>query len=152
MTYAEKLKDPRWQKKRLKILERDEFGCALCGDDTTTLHVHHIAYSKGDPWDIDDSLLKTLCEGCHQHEEQELHRLKYTLINELRNVGFPSYMINAIPKIFKDTNRGWNGYEPCIDIIKFAVDNDGLWDQLTEMYFNHLHERALLRNKEQLPY
>lgn len=29
MTYAEKLKDPRWQKKRLRILERDAFACHM---------------------------------------------------------------------------------------------------------------------------
>jgi phage terminase large subunit GpA-like protein len=64
MTYAEKLKDPRWQKKRLEILERDEWKCKLCGDHTTTLHVHHEKY-KGEPWDADNELLKTLCEHCH---------------------------------------------------------------------------------------
>ncbi len=30
MTYAEQLKDPRWQKRRLEILQRDEWRC-LCG-------------------------------------------------------------------------------------------------------------------------
>ena len=32
MGYSEKLKDPRWQKKRLEILERDNFRCQYCGD------------------------------------------------------------------------------------------------------------------------
>jgi len=27
LTYSEKLKDPRWQKKRLEILSRDNFTC-----------------------------------------------------------------------------------------------------------------------------
>lgn len=64
MTYAEKLKDPRWQKKRLQILNRDEFKCTLCGDEKTTLHVHHLKYSK-EPWEIEDKFLKTLCQDCH---------------------------------------------------------------------------------------
>jgi hypothetical protein len=64
MTYSEKLKDPRWQKLRLKILERDQFKCTLCSDEKTTLHVHHEEYKK-DPWDADIDKLKTLCSDCH---------------------------------------------------------------------------------------
>lgn len=66
MTYAEKLRDPRWQRKRLEILNRDEFTCQLCGDTETTLHIHHKKYFKGkDPWNIDNKHLVTLCEHCH---------------------------------------------------------------------------------------
>jgi hypothetical protein len=66
MTYSEKLKDPRWQKKRLEILERDEFTCRDCGSKDKTLHVHHCHYERGDPWNAHDGLLMTLCEGCHK--------------------------------------------------------------------------------------
>ena len=64
-TYSEKLKDPRWQKKRLEILNRDEFACQKCGDTETTLHVHHKKYNSGEPWDIGNDHLTTLCEFCH---------------------------------------------------------------------------------------
>ena len=37
----EKYKDPRWQKKRLKILERDKWACQLCDGKEKTLHIHH---------------------------------------------------------------------------------------------------------------
>jgi hypothetical protein len=63
-TYSEKLKDPRWQKVRLKVMERDEFKCRDCGAETKTLQVHHCAYS-GEPWDIHKSFLLTLCDSCH---------------------------------------------------------------------------------------
>jgi hypothetical protein len=63
-SYGEKLKDPRWQRKRLGILERDGWSCRICSDSETTLHVHHIEYG-GDPWDVPDNLLVTLCEHCH---------------------------------------------------------------------------------------
>src|SRR6185503_9899629 len=67
MTYAEKLKDPRWQKKRLEILERDNWACFICGDKETTLHVHHEEYVKGrEPWEAVDYMLTTLCENCHE--------------------------------------------------------------------------------------
>ena len=64
MTYTEKLKDPRWQKKRLQIMSRDNFTCQLCGSDKNTLHVHHKSYN-GDPWESENNDLITLCEDCH---------------------------------------------------------------------------------------
>jgi len=63
-TYAEKLRDPRWQKKRLVILQRDRFSCRCCGDTKTTLNIHHLSYC-GDPWDSKDADLLTVCEHCH---------------------------------------------------------------------------------------
>lgn len=67
MTYFEKLKDPQWQKVRLRILERDGFSCVCCETETKTLHVHHCYYvSRRDPWEYFDSALITLCEDCHK--------------------------------------------------------------------------------------
>lgn len=68
MTYSEKLKDPRWQRKRLEIFQRDGFTCQKCQSTNNTLHVHHLKYSKGEPWDVGDSFLMTLCEDCHTME------------------------------------------------------------------------------------
>lgn len=73
LTYSEKLKDPRWQKMRLQVLERDEWTCRFCGDKTKTLHVHHFCYAKsGNPWDVEDHALITLCEDCHHLESIKL--------------------------------------------------------------------------------
>lgn len=66
--YSDKLKDPRWQKKRLEVLERAGWKCQVCDNDKDTLHVHHLAY-KGEPWDAPDELLECLCEGCHNWRE-----------------------------------------------------------------------------------
>ena len=64
--YLEKLKDPRWQKKRLEIFERDGWRCKMCGDEQNTLHVHHLFYFKDvEPWDVHDGFLISLCEFCH---------------------------------------------------------------------------------------
>lgn len=68
MTYAEKLKDPRWQKKRLQILSRDKWKCKKCRDTETTLNVHHLEYN-GDPWETENKKLVTLCEDCHKQVE-----------------------------------------------------------------------------------
>lgn len=64
--YSEKLRDPRWQKKRLEILDRDKFTCQLCNDKKTTLNVHHKEYISGrDVWQYSNKMLITYCETCH---------------------------------------------------------------------------------------
>jgi 5-methylcytosine-specific restriction endonuclease McrA len=68
-TYAEKLKDPRWQRKRLEIMDRDRFTCTECGDAAKTLHVHHTNYEAGkQPWEHDAANMTTLCESCHDEK------------------------------------------------------------------------------------
>ena len=68
--YSEKLRDPRWQKKRLEIFNRDDWRCMKCGDATSTLHVHHtIEYIHGlEPWDYPNETLLTVCWSCHRKE------------------------------------------------------------------------------------
>lgn len=68
MKYSDKLKDPRWQKKRLEIFERDGFCCVYCFDDSSMLSVHHLYYDKKNPWESDNDILVTLCESCHNME------------------------------------------------------------------------------------
>lgn len=59
-------RDPRWQRKRLEIMDRDGFRCQACLVDDKELHVHHIEY--GDQlWSVPDTSLQTLCRRCH-HE------------------------------------------------------------------------------------
>jgi len=64
-TYSDKLKDPRWQKKRLEIMERDKFTCQCCGDTTTELHVHHKKYTAKNIWDEPNDNLSLICKHCH---------------------------------------------------------------------------------------
>lgn len=69
--YHERLRDPRWQRKRLEIMDRDRFACQFCLAKDKTLNVHHGFYAKGrDPWDYPDESLLTLCEECHAVTEQ----------------------------------------------------------------------------------
>lgn len=73
MSYAEKLKDPQWQRKRLRILERDEWTCQNCGEKWKTLHVHHLVYRDGvAPWDYSDHELVSVCDDCHNDEHATL--------------------------------------------------------------------------------
>ena len=72
-SYSEKLRDPRWQKSRLLIFQRDNWACQRCNSTENTLHVHHKLYIRDkEPWDYPDKLLVTLCEYCHQAETDEL--------------------------------------------------------------------------------
>lgn len=82
--YAEKFKDPRWQKKRLEVLERDEWMCQQCFETTETLHIHHKAYEKGKyPWEYDNKYMITLCESCH---EDETNTAKDIFDNLVKNI------------------------------------------------------------------
>lgn len=66
-SYFEQLRDPRWQRKRLEIMGRDDFTCRLCGEREATLNVHHLYYTKGAlPWEYEDSSLLTVCGQCHE--------------------------------------------------------------------------------------
>ena len=67
-SYYEKLRDPRWQKMRLQVMERDKFRCASCGREDVTLNVHHaVPYRKGcEPWEYELDELTTFCEDCHE--------------------------------------------------------------------------------------
>jgi hypothetical protein len=82
--YSELLRDPRWQKRRLEIMARDEWACQSCKCKTDTLNVHHKRYQWGlNPWEYPDDDLITLCEGCHEFEE-DLKTI--TIYNDLSSV------------------------------------------------------------------
>lgn len=95
-TYSQKLLDPRWQKCRLKVLERDNFTCLACGDTTKTLHVHHGFYMPNtDPWDHHEDSLYTLCHECHEGEEhlKEFDKFSFTY---LFSIGFLRVEVSKI--------------------------------------------------------
>ncbi len=98
MDYLEKLKDPRWQKKRLKIFERDGWQCKFCGLSDLPLHVHHLFYFKNrEPWEINDGFLLTLCEDCHDSEgKEEIIEDIGTLLDAIWGCGFDNLDFTSI--------------------------------------------------------
>lgn len=89
LTYSEKLKDPRWQKKRLEIFQRDEFKCKFCGDAETELQVHHKEYINGRlPWEYDNEKLVTLCCHCHEIVEITKSQIINFDVNSIVSIGF----------------------------------------------------------------
>lgn len=96
MDYKEQIKSPKWQKRRLEILQRDDFTCQICGCKDKTLHVHHTAYEKGKMiWEYPDEMLITVCEDCHEYE----HSINDSIEDELwsiRKRGVTNHEIYAL--------------------------------------------------------
>lgn len=114
MTYKDKLRDPRWQKKRLKVFERDSFTCQLCKSKEKTLSVHHRCYN-GEPWESRDNELVTFCDSCHVLVENIKKRL-------FQGVKFSNEW-NLIPemcaKLFLIANSG----EGLIELLHDHIDS-----------------------------
>lgn len=69
-SYYELLKHPKWQEKRLRIMERAGFKCENCEENESMLAVHHSYYERGlDPWEYPDESLHCLCDPCHKYAE-----------------------------------------------------------------------------------
>jgi len=63
-TYAQYLSSPAWEKKRLQILNRDNFICRFCSSSKAT-QVHHLSYQNlGSESELE---LISVCYRCHQH-------------------------------------------------------------------------------------
>ncbi len=72
MFISDQYRDPRWQRLRLRVFERDGWKCRMCNQDGKTLHAHHPVYrafSEG-PWDYEVDELVTVCEDCHKEEHE----------------------------------------------------------------------------------
>jgi hypothetical protein len=111
--YKEKLLDPRWQKKRLFIFNRDNFTCQLCQDKDSTLHIHHKKY-YGEPWDVGNSDLITLCSYCH------------LLVEKLPEKYFPL----KISKVITESNE--------VDFRCFLKDDKGAFVSFIKLRGNEL--------------
>jgi hypothetical protein len=81
-TYSEKLKDPRWQRKRLEILNRDNWTCVASGHTDETLVVHHMRYHGSNPWDTPNEELETVCEQIHDIIGEFAHMMRKLVPNK----------------------------------------------------------------------
>jgi hypothetical protein len=139
MTYAEKLKDPRWQKKRLEILERDDFTCQICNDNKTELHVHHLYYvNDREPWDYKNESLVSLCKNCHKYEDDN-KKAKDKFIKMLQRKGLFS---NDFDELTTSINKFDN--EKFINLI-ILIKNMNPSDM--NLFYNLFERIYLLENK-----
>lgn len=100
MTYSDKLKDPRWQKKRLEIMQRDGWKCRDCSASDKQLQVHHCVYEKH-PWEVKSEYLMTVCEDCHQLR-QKLEDGARMMIGEIASNLTPSELSEHLEKMAWD--------------------------------------------------
>lgn len=104
MTYSEKLKDPRRQQKRLRILDRDEWACQICKSKEKTLHVHHRYYLPGlEPWEYKDDILVTLCFECHESEEQ-IKDYQLQFLHSVLSSGFFNCELIPLHVLFREAS------------------------------------------------
>lgn len=80
--YSDLLRDPRWQKRRLQVFERDDWECNACGNKDRQLQVHHLKY-HGKPWDAPDEHLETLCDECHEWRTEWDNKFGRSLVRTL---------------------------------------------------------------------
>jgi len=135
--YSEKFKDPRWQKKRLQVLERDNWECQICHDTENTLNIHHRYYKKDtDPWDYPSESLITLCEDCHEIETAERPKSERSILHVLRK----HFMYDDILSIASGIHYIKLQHEPDVvaSVYGWAFGNPDIQTLLIEMYFKHL--------------
>lgn len=105
-TYKEQLRDPRWQKRRLEIMERDKWTCRKCESKIATLNVHHLCYlKKAAPWEYPDRLLITFCQFCHKAEEKKLAYADRHLATAVRFCGATNADLDRIATLISEIVR-----------------------------------------------
>lgn len=111
MNFKEQIKSPKWQKRRLEILNRDNFTCQACGATDETLHVHHIKYIKNKMyWDYPDEMLITMCDDCHDTEHSCKDDFIQDILRDLNSCGFTYIEIcGMVNYIFKKLILNSNG-------------------------------------------
>lgn len=121
MTYSEKLKDPRWQKKRLEVMERDGFKCRDCESTRKMLHVHHCGYRGKNPWEAPLGLLLTLCVDCHENRQ-------------------------ALERETRDKLEEWFSRSPISDIVSACITTDFEFDWNSSIrWFIHANDNPDFR-------
>jgi hypothetical protein len=128
--YMRKLRDPRWQKKRLEVLSRDDWACQMCDDTESTLNVHHRYYTQGaEPWEYPMSALVTLCESCHQIETEAMPEVCADLLLSMKKLGATSSTIAWIAGILHEATLR----EVHLDDYDWSVLAYGLFDVMTDI-------------------
>jgi hypothetical protein len=121
MTYSEKLKDPRWQRRRLEVLQYYNFFCDQCGDDKTELHVHHRVYIKGrEPWDYPIQMLRAVCKPCHESLTKVDQALKGSATNAIIAANVEG--IKLLLAEHAMTGPGDEAFVAAIEFINFALE------------------------------
>ncbi|MGE4043351.1 MAG: HNH endonuclease [Acetobacteraceae bacterium] len=149
-SYSELLRDPRWQRKRLEIMKRDNFTCQKCGHDDKPLNVHHCYYSLADdgqkrmPWDYESSSLVTLCEDCYFEETEYARDQKKYLIDALSRKGLMREGFNEIASGI-DACPLQNFDEFTISAIAWTLSNPELLSEISNRFYDSIQQSIRLK-------
>jgi len=133
--YKDYFRDPRWQKKRLKVLKNDDFSCQVCGDGAEELHVHHKYYTDDKkPWEYPEDALITLCKGCHEIETLEISSTVKRFCIALRGV----FLSNEIKDITFGVKNINTPYPP--DVMAAIISKTLSTKELTDKMCSHYWE------------
>lgn len=108
-------------------MQRDNFRCQMCGSFESTLHIHHISYNTGNPWEIHDNALITLCEDCHEHETEAVKDEAKDLIKVLKGAGMMSVDFKALSAAFLNCNRVLR-YRHNVEALVKMLTDDKYWE------------------------
>ena len=102
------------------------------------MHVHHLKY-KGNPWDIENKFLTTLCDECHEFEHKERKKYENALLEifeqypaiQLSEIILSLYEIKQYSKapvyvvfnIFSDLIKTKNFEDDLFNLIKKHIRN-----------------------------
>lgn len=137
--YSEKFKDPRWQKKRLKILERDNFSCWNCDREDETLHVHHCYYDKeiNNPWEYPDKSLITLCESCHEQEHEYKKIYPDLLIKYMGKNGITAFNMETLVDALDESNVNFR-HAQTFYILGIILSNEDVLTECSQICYDKM--------------
>lgn len=112
MDYKEQIKSPKWQKKRLEVMQKDNFTCQLCGNTESMLNVHHLSYHRDrNIWEYEEWELITLCENCHKEEHSSMD----DIINEIDSIKSRGVTMREIIAVLDSIDvHLYLGHDDCI--------------------------------------
>jgi hypothetical protein len=129
LSYKYQLRKPEWQKKRLEIMQRDNFTCQICLDTEETLQVHHKSYDKDKKaWEYGNDRLITLCETCHSELTEHIKKHKteenFSLI-KYRNGNLVTIIVYTNGNVILRQNERWIALSENISrkLVHFIINN-----------------------------
>lgn len=136
MNYAQQIKHPNWQKKRLEVMELHDFKCQSCGNKDETLNVHHPFYNRGAMiWEYETNELQCLCQPCHKNIHSIDESIKKSLAclspqDKIRVLGL-SDALNGLDLQLRNYNylRGYMGGFPgdTMTFFSMMLEKYGEW-------------------------
>lgn len=130
LTYWEKLKDPRWLKRREEILDRDGHSCTCCHSEER-LQVHHQYYIKDrEPWDYPEWALVTYCEEHHKEshpiDAKERTMFEMVMENFCGDNPIPDWWVYELSKAARAAREvGMRSEEltEASELLRYTLDN-----------------------------